>query len=110
MTLLDIKNVFLSVLPKATYHYYADGATGNYIVWAEDSQGDSLHSDNVMKALAVQGTIDYYTKTEYDTIAQEIEMAMNNSKISWKLNSIQFEEENGYIHSEWIWEVNKIIG
>jgi hypothetical protein len=110
MTLEQVRDVFLSVLPDATFHYYAWSKPDKYIVWAEDGQADSAHSDNKMKLMALQGTADYYTKQEYDPIVDQIEETMNNSRMSWRLNSVQYEEETGYIHHEWVWEVNKSIG
>ena len=30
---------------------------------------------------------------------------MNEAEISFALNSVQREDETGYIHYEWVWEV-----
>jgi hypothetical protein len=109
MTLKYIRDLYLSVTPNV-HHYSASGATGNYIVWAEDGQGDSSFADDKMEERALQGTTDYFTKTEYDPVIKQIETAMNNSDLSWRLSSIQHEEDTGYIHYEWLWEVEESIG
>lgn len=109
MTLKDIRDLYLSITPNV-HHYAASRATGNYIVWAEDGQGDSSFADDKMQEVAVQGTTDYFTKIEYDPIVKQIETEMNNAEMSWKLGSIQYEKDTGYIHYEWIWEVDETIG
>ena len=32
-------------------------------------------------------------------------MALDAAGIAWYLNSIQYEEDTGLIHYEWVWEV-----
>lgn len=106
MTLKDIRDLYLTITPNV-YHQDATGAEGNYIVWAEDGQGDDIHADNKKIGRALQGTTDYYTKDEFDPMVNEIEKAMNNSEMSWRLNSIQYEEDTKYTHYEWVWEVDE---
>jgi hypothetical protein len=110
MTLKDIRDLYLSVLPDATFHYEAWQKTDQYIVWAEDGQGDTSHADDKMQDQVIQGTIDYFTKEEYDPNFDLIQRAMNDAEISWELNSIQHEEDTGYIHYEWVWEVENSVG
>ena len=52
----------------------------------------------------VQGTIDYFTKTEYDSNVKLIQEKLNYIDVAWRLNSIQHEEDTGYIHYEWVFE------
>ena len=104
MTLQTIKNLLLTVTDKV-YHYHAWEQHDKYIVWAEDSEVDSIHSDDQKQEQAIQGTIDYFTKDEDDTNVEKIQKALNDNEISWSLNSIQYEEETDYIHYEWVFEV-----
>ena len=83
----------------------ATGATGNYIVWAEDGQANSVWADGRMKEQTITGTIDYYTKTEYDVNFSTIQAALGVIGISYRLNSIQYEELTKYIHTEWVFEI-----
>lgn len=76
-----------------------------YIVWAEDGQGDSEWADGKMVNQAIQGTVDYYTKSESDANFDAIQNALNDAGISFRLNSIQYEDSTGFIHFEWLWEV-----
>lgn len=99
-----IKNTLLTVT-KNVYHYEALKKHDKYIVWAEDSEAGALSVDNKKSMQIIQGTIDYFTKQDGDKNIDLIQKALNNSEISFYLNSIQYEEETGYIHYEWVWEV-----
>ena len=88
------------------YHYFASGQTGNYILWAEDGSGSALYADDHIDRHTIQGTIDYYTKTEYDPVAKQIEDALNGSDVSWYPGPVQHEQATGYIHHEYIWEID----
>lgn len=106
MGLEKVKQALLTVTNKV-YHYTAPQAVaGAYIVWAEDGQGDSAWADGVMTAQAIEGAIDYYTPTEYDGAVTDIQGALGAAGISWRLNSVQHEDETGLIHYEWIFQTD----
>jgi len=75
-----------------------------YIVWMEDS-GQDLTADGKHAEHAVTGTIDLYTKTEFDAYKGQIETALDTNNISWYWNSTQYEEDTGFWHYEWVWTV-----
>ena len=104
MTLADLRNLLLTVTSDV-FHYHAHKKPDKYIVWAEDGQGDSVFADEKMEDRALQGTIDYFTKTEFDPNVELIQIKLTEAEISWRLNSVQHEEDTGYIHYEWIWEL-----
>lgn len=87
------------------YHYEAAGVKDRYIVWAEDSEPRSLGANNHKDGQTIQGTIDYFTKTDFDETVDKIQDALNEARISFRLNSVQYEDETGYQHYEWLWEV-----
>lgn len=87
------------------HHYEAMTKSDQYIVWAEDSEGDSLQTDNKKAEYSIQGTIDYFTKQDMDETVDRIYEALTEAGIAFSLNSTQYEEETGYIHYEWVWEV-----
>lgn len=99
-----IRDTLLTVSDNV-YHYLGLKTGGNYIVYAEDSGNNDSSGDNKKTSQAIQGTIDYFTKTEFDPIVDEIQDALNDQGISFFLNSVQFEEEIEYIHWEWVWEI-----
>lgn len=103
MNLDAIPNALLAVTDKV-FHYKAYGTTDKYIVWAEDNQADAIWADGEMQSQAIEGTIDYYTKSENDPNVGLIQNALNGV-CSWRLNSIQFEDESKLIHYEWTWEI-----
>ena len=104
MRLTDLRDLLLTVgVP--VFHYYATKQSEKYIVWAEDGEADSTSGDNKKIDQVLQGTIDYFTKTEFDPNFQVIQEKLNSAEISWRLNSIQREEDTGYIHYEWVWEL-----
>jgi len=96
MTLDDIKTALLTVGVPVS-HYAAFEQSDKYIVWAEDNQAD-------LQEQAIEGTIDYFTKTENDPNVKKIQDALNGV-CSWRLNSIQYEDETKLIHYEWTWEI-----
>jgi len=105
MTNLEVlKNALLTVTQNVG-HYEAREKTDAYIVWAEDNQADSVWADGRMQEQAVEGTVDYFTKTENDTSVQSIQNALNDAGVSFRLNSIQYETDTGYIHYEWTFQV-----
>jgi len=99
-----IKTALLTVTDKV-YHYDATGAVGNYLVWSEDGSADTVWASGRMHEQSITGTIDYFTKLENDPNFNAIQNALNDAGISFKLNSIQYEEITKYIHTEWVWEV-----
>ena len=106
MTLQNLRDLLLTIGPPV-FHYFASGQTGSYIVWAEDGEGDTVNADDKKAERALTGTIDYFTITENDPVVGQIENALDaDDGIAWKLNSVQHEKDTGYIHYEWIWEVD----
>lgn len=77
---------------------------GDYGVYAEDGAND-LEANNVHAERAVQGTVDYFTRDDSGAPQAAIEAALEGVPCAWYLNSVQFEEETGYIHYEWVFEV-----
>jgi hypothetical protein len=106
MTLNNLKDLLLTIgLP--VFHYFATGQTGPYIVWAEDGEGDSVHADGKKVERALTGTIDYFTKAENDPVVQQIEDTLDtDDSLAWQLNSVQYEQDTGYIHYEWAFEID----
>ena len=77
---------------------------GDYGVYAEDGANDliagNVHSENV-----IEGTVDFFTRDATLACKATIEAALNGCGAAWYLNSIQFEDDSGYIHLEWVFQV-----
>lgn len=84
--------------------HYKKLKSNRYFVWKEDGAEDLIaegeHSERVMS-----GTTDLFTKTEDDAWIRELETSFDTYGIAWYLNSVQYEEDTGFIHYEWRWEV-----
>ena len=105
MTLDDVKKALLTVTSKV-YHFSAPPNTsGSYIVWAEDGMVDDLSGDGEVQAQNIEGTIDYFTKNEYDATPNKIHNALNSARVGFRINSIQHEQDTGYIHYEWVFSI-----
>lgn len=102
--IMQIRDLMKQVI-EDVYHHRALKQPDQYIVYAEDTGSNDQAGDNKKTCQAIQGTIDYFTKQEFDPNVEKIQEQLNNAEISFYLNSIQYEEETGYIHWEWVWEV-----
>ena len=76
-----------------------------YAVWQEDSEGQSFYASNRKQEQVLELILDYYTQTEYDTMADSIQNALDDARFAWKLNSFQYEAETKLLHYEWIVQV-----
>ena len=95
----------LNTVSDNVHHYECMKKGDQYIVWAEDSEGSSVEGDNRKDNQSIQGTIDYFTRTEFDPMVDDIQEALIDAEISFYLNSVQYEDETKYIHYEWVWDV-----
>lgn len=76
-----------------------------YFVWEEDGAND-LSADDRHIERAITGTTDLFTKMEFDPWVHELEVALDNEPtIAWRYNSFQYEEDTGFYHHEWEWQV-----
>lgn len=108
-SLEKVMNALLTVTENVG-HYTAWDDSDQYIVWAEDSETESLQTDNYKPAHTIEGTIDYFTRTEDDENIEKIPKALNDARIWWRLNSVQYEDETRFIHYEWLFRVRQDYG
>ena len=95
----------LAALTDRAYHYVAKpNSEPPYIVWAEDGDND-LMAGNVHAERCLTGTVDLYTRMDGDPLFTAIPAALEGIGAAYYLNSVQYEEETGLIHYEWVWEV-----
>ena len=86
-------------------HYgWSHAPSGTYGVYSEDS-AQSLWAGSKMVNQSMQGTIDLFTRDDTDLPRTKVQTALASIEIAWYLNSIQYEEDTGYIHYEWVFEV-----
>lgn len=99
-----VRDALKSAVP-SVFHYTAFQCAPPYAVWMEETEGDSVHGDDGKTIQVIQGSIDYFTMTDLDPLVDKIQVGLAAQKIAYRLNSVQYEEETGMIHYEWIWEV-----
>ena len=75
-----------------------------YFVWQEE-RGDDFEADGRHAERAMSGTTDLFSKQEFDPWKDAFEAQLNASPLIWYLNSVQFEEDTGFWHWEWVWSV-----
>ncbi len=75
-----------------------------YFVWMEDKAND-LVADGRHVEKAMTGTTDLYSKVEFDPWADALGESFDASGISWELVSVGYEEETGFFHWSWDWQV-----
>lgn len=81
-------------------------SSDRYFVWQEEGSTD-LIADGKHKEKVFSGTTDLFTKQEFDPWKEALEQSFDESEISWELSSVQFEEDTGFWHYEWLWQVVK---
>lgn len=86
-------------------HYWRPRKEPPFGTWAERGEGDSFHANNQKVEQAIAGTADYFTKVEFDPVADEVQAMLQANTASWRLESVQYEEDTELIHFEWTWEV-----
>ena len=106
LQLKQIRDALTSIEGLNVYHYWHPRLQAPYCIWAEDGEGDSLWTGNHKSEQIITGTIDYFTKTEFDANVDNIQEALNGlENCGWNLNSVQYEDDTGLIHFEWSFEI-----
>lgn len=91
------------------HHYWRPKMSAPYVVWAEEGEADSFDADNRKEEQVLTGYIDFYTRTEFDQIADLIQDALyglQDEPFTWRLDAVDFEDETNLIHYAWIWEAS----
>ena len=104
-SMLERLQAALAALTKRCWHYVAQqNAVPPYLVWAEDGDND-LTADNVHAERCYTGTVDLYSKADPEPLSEAVPAALEGIGAAWYLNSVQYEEDTGLTHWEWVWEV-----
>lgn len=98
--LSDLINALAATGYQFAHYGWSHAPTGDYGVYAEES-GDDFIADCVHAEKGTVCYINYFTRDDSGTPKTTIENALNGLSIPWSLNTIQYEEETGYIHYEW---------
>lgn len=100
MTLNDLKN---HLETKTGYEWalwgWSSAPAGDYGVVSGDADSTFFAGGNAERA--PRGFVDYFTRTDGNASTGTIESALRSSAWEWFLNSVQYEEETGFLHFEW---------
>lgn len=94
-----------STLTDNVYHYWRPVKSAPCIIWAETGEENSFHANNRKKEQNIIGTVDLFTKTEFDPLADSVQATLENLGVTWSLDSVQYEDETNLIHYSWQWGV-----
>lgn len=75
-----------------------------YFVWQEDGAND-LTANGIHQERAVTGSTDLFTKQEFDPWAPALGESFDRHGIAWRYLGTDYEEETGFFHHTWDWEV-----
>lgn len=95
----------LSGLPVSVFHFRRCQMSPPYVVWQEDGEGESFQAENGRAEPAIAGSLDYFTKTEYDPVVEQINQLLEQAADSWELVTALYEEETHLLHYSWDWEL-----
>lgn len=87
------------------WHYWRPVKAVPCLMWAEDGEENSFNADNHKREQNITGTCDFYTKTEFDPLIDEVQAALDDMGMTWQLESVQYEDDTQMIHYEWRWGV-----
>lgn len=102
--LKQLGDTFAGITQNA-YHYWRPVKDVPCLIWAEDGEDGSFHSGNKKTEQRITGTVDLFTKTEFDSLCDDVQTALETLGVTWRLESVQYEDETNLIHYEWRWGV-----
>ena len=73
---------------------------GDFGVWREERGNDLLANDRHVERGTVY-SVDLFTRDDSPRPRRAIEAALNGLRCAWRLNSVQYENDTGYVHFEW---------
>lgn len=102
--LKKIRDILNSTSAKGRIYHYTKPKKDlkSWVVWQEDGEDMSHDADNHKINQQIQGSIDLYTKTEYDPLIDEIQEALDAAEnVGWRLSMVDYEDETALIHYQW---------
>ena len=82
---------------------WSKAPNGDYGVYYADNQSQLSADEDAGAEIMLGGYVDYFTRDSSLTPKTTIETALRKVGFMWWLNSMQFEDDTGYIHYEWRW-------
>lgn len=99
--LTNLKTALTAISNVNVYHYWRPKMSAPFIVWAEED-GSGMWSQNHVGEIVINGSVDYYTRTEFDGNIDLIQSALNGlENCGWNLESVDYEDDTNLIHYSW---------
>lgn len=103
--LLKVADALTAIEGLDVYHYWRFGVNPPYCLWQENGHV-ILNADDETAEKGWTGSIDYFTKTEFDPMVDAIENAIDGvDTLAWTLNDVLYEDDTNLIHFSWNWEL-----
>lgn len=103
--ILKIRDALAGVEGLDVFHYWRPHMNAPFCVWQEEST-EAVWMGNHVGEFSVSGSIDYFTKKEFDPMVDSIQEAMNTvESLGWSLEAVQYEDETALIHYSWRFEI-----
>jgi len=82
------------------HHGWSKAPCGDYGVYAED-YSDDLEANNRHVESGTYVYVHLFTRDDSGAPKRSVEAALNGLAMPWSLNTVQYENDTGYIHFEW---------
>ena len=82
---------------------WSHAPASEYGVVSQDGQNSLRAGDRLAERVA-EGTIDWFTRDPASPMPESIQAKLDELGASWYLSSLQYEQDTGLIHWEWVWQ------
>lgn len=100
MTMSDLATALAGTGYQFAHHAWSKAPSGDYGTYAEDS-GNDFMCDCEHGERGTECWVNYFTRDDTSAPRTTIEAALNSLQVPWYLNTVQYENDTGYIHYEW---------
>lgn len=90
-------DALLSVTDAVGEYYFADGCKDPYIVWQPEGEGSEVAGDNQKQQYSMRFSVDVFSKRPVPETLKKLETAFNTARISFYLNSVEYDTEKEII-------------
>lgn len=91
------------VIPYTDEYFSANGCKDCYCVWKPSQEGSEVASDNLKEQYSMQFEVHVFSKKPISQTLKELENSFNESRISFSLSNVEYDETNERI--EYTYEV-----
>lgn len=92
-----------------TEYAWATRPSSDYGVYQLDFEVGAVEGDNNKVQRCYEGSVDAFLHAPNKELIENIESALQSvCQGSWKLNSIQYEQDTRLIHYEWVFQLEVI--